>query len=244
MKQKRSQSISVFLPALNEQENIKTCVQKVQKYLRSRFKNYGILVVSNGSTDNTGKIVKELAKKDKHIKLINDRKIGYGEALKSGFRHSSGDLIFYTDADNQYNIQDLDILLPMLSSYDIVSGFRIKRQDPLVRVFVGEVYNLVIKLLFNLDVRDVDASFKLYKKEVLKNINLKSNTGLIDAEILIKAKKKGFKIGQIGVAHYPRTKGQTAYEMGKRNKFFGFVRPQVIIDVLLEIRDLWSDLRL
>lgn len=241
MKQK---SISVFLPALNEQENIRACVQSVRKYLSRRFKDYEILVVSNGSTDNTDKIVKELAKRNKHIRLVNDRKIGYGEALKSGFKHSSGDLIFYTDADNQYNIEDLDILLPKLSSYDIVAGFRIKRQDPLMRIFIGEVYNIVIRILFNLDVRDVDASFKLYKKDVFKKIELKANTGLVDAEILIKAKKKGFKIGQIGVTHYPRTKGQTAYEMGKRNKFFGLVKPQVIIDVLLEIRDLWSELRL
>lgn len=239
----KQESISVFLPALNEQENIKACLQSAQKYLSQRFEDYEILVISNGSTDNTDKIVKELVKRDKHIKLVNDKKIGYGAALKSGFSHCSKDLIFYTDSDNQYNIQDLDILLPKLSSYDIVAGFRVKRQDPLMRIFIGEVYNILIKILFNLNIRDIDASFKLYKKKVFKNMALKANTGLIDAEVLIKAGKNGFSIGQIGVAHYPRMKGQTSYEMGKRNKIFAIVRPRVIMDVLGEIKDLWSDLR-
>lgn len=240
MKQK---SISVFFPALNEQENIKTCVLRALKYLEKRFNDYEILVVSNGSTDNTTKIVEEFARKDKRIKSICNRKVGYGAALRAGFSNSSKELIFYTDADNQFNIKDMDSLFPLLGVYDIVSGYRVKRQDPLMRIFIGEVYNFIIRVLFNLRIKDIDASFKLYKKKVFENMSLKANTGLIDAEVLIRAKKKGFKIGQIGVKHYPRMKGQTSYEIGKRNKIFAFVRPRVIIDVLNEIRNLWSDLR-
>ena len=236
-------SISVFLPAYNEEENIKTCVLSVKKYLSRRFKDYEILVISNGSTDNTDKEVLELAKKDNHIRLINEKKIGFGAALRSGFANSSKELIFYTDADNQYNIENLDTLLPMLSSYDIVSGYRIKRRDPLMRVFIGNVYNLLIRVLFNLDIRDIDASFKLYKKEVLEKMKLKSNTGLIDAELLIKARKKGFRIGQVGVAHYPRVKGRTIYEVGKRNNLIAIVRPKVILDIFREIKRLWRELR-
>ncbi|MCL5439128.1 MAG: glycosyltransferase family 2 protein [Patescibacteria group bacterium] len=244
MKQMIKKSISVFLPTLNEQENIKTCVLSIKKYLSKRFEDYEILVISGGSTDNTEKIVRDLAKRDKRILLISQKKnLGYGAALRSGFSRSSKELVFYTDADNQFNIKDLDILLPLLTSFDIVAGFRINRQDPLMRIFVAWVYNMFIRILFNLDVLDIDASFKLYKKDVFKKIKLKANTGLIDAEILIKAKKNGFSIGQIGVKHYPRTKGKTVYEMGNRNKIVAFVKPRVIIDVLSEIRNLWSDLR-
>lgn len=236
-------SISVFFPTLNEEENIKTCVLKAIRYLDKRFADYEILVISNGSTDNTEKIVEELAKKDKHIKLINQKKhLGYGIALKSGFTHSSKDLIFYMDADNQFNIRDMDTLFPLLGTCDIISGYRINRQDPLMRILIAWVYNNLIRILFNLDVRDIDCSFKLYKKDVFKKVKLKANTGLIDAEVLIKAKKKGFKIGQVGIKHYPRLHGRTIYEVGARNKIFGFVKPRVIIDVLLEIRTLWSDL--
>lgn len=236
-------SISVFLPALNEQDNITSVVNSVNKYLQKKFRDYEILVVSNGSTDNTEKIVKELAKKDRHIKSIHGSKRGYGIALKSGFKHASKELIFYTDGDRQFDIKEMDKLFPLLNNYDIISGYRIKRQDPLMRIITAKVYNMLIRILFSLNVKDIDASFKLYKKEIFKNMTLKADTGLIDAEILIKAKKSGYMIGQIGITHYPRIKGQTQYEIGKRNKIVAFVRPKVITDILSEIKTLWSDLR-
>ena len=236
-----SKSISVFLPALNEEENIEDCVTSVNKYLRNRFKDYEILVITSGSTDKTAEIVKNLIKNNKHIKLINSKeKLGYGVALKSGFSLSSKELIFYTDSDNQFNIKDLDKLLPLIHTYDIVSGYRKNRQDPPMRIVIAYVYNMLIRILFNLKVKDVDCSFKLYKREVFDNIRLRSKTGLIDAEVLIKARKKGFSIGQIGVRHYPRTRGRTVYGTGKRNTF---VRPSVIIKILAEIRRLWPELR-
>ncbi len=236
-----NKSISVFLPALNEEENIKDCVASVNQYLHKRFKDYEILVIASGSTDKTAEIVSNLVKKNKHIKLINFKnKLGYGTALQSGFARSSKELIFYTDSDNQFDIKDLDKLLPLLKSYDIISGYRINRQDPPMRIFIANAYNILIRVLFGLKIRDVDASFKLYKREVFDNIQLKSKTGLIDAEVLIKAKKKGFSIGQIGVGHYPRTKGKTVYGTGKRNTF---VRPSVIMEILKEIKRLWSELR-
>ena len=236
-----NKSISVFLPALNEEQNIKDCVSSVNKYLHKRFKDYEILVIASGSTDKTAEIVSNLTKENKLIKLINfKRKLGYGTALRSGFTRSSKELIFYTDSDNQFDIRDMDKRLPLLKSYDIISGYRINRQDPPMRIFIANVYNLLIRILFNFKVKDVDSSFKLYKREVFDNIQLKSKTGLIDAEVLIRAKKKGFSIGQIGVSHYPRTKGKTVYGVGKRNTF---VRPSVIIEILKEIKRLWSDLR-
>ena len=109
-----------------------------------------------------------------------------------------------------------------------------------MRIVIAYVYNMLIRILFNLKVKDVDCSFKLYKREVFDNIRLRSKTGLIDAEVLIKARKKGFSIGQIGVRHYPRTRGRTVYGTGKRNTF---VRPSVIIKILAEIRRLWPELR-
>lgn len=237
-------SISVFLPAFNEQDNIEICIQSIKKYLGKRFKEYEILVITDGSTDKTVPIVKMLAKKDKRIKLIHRKKrLGYGAALRAGFTNASKELIFYTDSDNQFNIEDMDKLLPMLSKYEIVSGYRMKRQDPLMRIVVANVYNTLIQVLFHPQVRDIDASFKLYKRDVFKKIQLKSNTGLIDAEVLIKAAKNGFAIGQIGVKHYPRTRGQTSYEVGKRNNGFAIVRPQVVMGVLSEIKTLWSELK-
>ena len=237
-------SISVFLPVFNEGENIEKSVLSIKKYLEKRFGEFEILVISDGSTDNTNRIVEGLSKKDKRIKLFTRKKrLGYGAGLRAGFAHSTKDLIFYTDGDIQFNIKDMDKLLPFLDKYDIVSAWRIKRRDPWMRVFVADVYNFLVRILFGLKIRDIDSSFKLYKKEVFNKMKLVTNTGLTDAEVLIKAQKQGFKIGQIGVKHYPRLHGQTLFEVGVRNKFFAFVRPKVIVDILREMKTLWLDLR-
>lgn len=233
-------SISVFLPALNEEENIRSCVLSVENYLHKNFKDYEILVIASGSTDNTSKIVSDLAKKNRHIKLIDHgKKLGYGVALRSGFINSSKELIFYTDSDNQFDINEMDKLLPLIDSYDIISGYRINRNDPFMRGVISDVYNLLIRILFGLKVKDIDASFKMFKRKIFEKIKLKSKTGLIDAEVLIKAKKNGFSIGQIGIRHYPRTKGKTVYGT-RRNTF---VKLSVIFGVLAEIKRLWSDLK-
>lgn len=237
-------SISVFLPVFNEGGNIEKAVLSIKKYLQKRFSDFEILVISDGSADNTNGIVRKLSKKDKRIKLFaRNKRLGYGAGLRAGFLHSSGDLIFYTDADNQFNIEDMDKLFPLLEKYDIVSAYRIKRKDPLMRIFIADFYNFLVRIFFGLRIRDVDASFKLYKKEVFDKIKLVTNTGLTDTEVLIKAQNLGFKIGQIGVRHYPRLHGQTPFEVGSRNKVFAFVRPKVIIDILREMKTLWLDLR-
>lgn len=236
-------SILVFLPAFNEGENIKKSVLTIKRYLQKRFRDFEILVISDGSTDNTNEIVRRLSKKDKRIKLLaRNKRLGYGAGLRAGFTNSKKDLIFYTDADNQFNIEDMDKLLPLIDRYDIVSAYRVRRKDPLTRIFIARVYNFLIRILFGLKIKDIDASFKLYKKEVFDKIRLITNTGLTDAEVLIKAQREGYKIGQTGVRHYPRLHGRTSYEVGTRNKIIAFVKPKVIVDILKEIRTLWLDL--
>jgi glycosyltransferase involved in cell wall biosynthesis len=237
-------SISVFLPVFNEEKNIEQAIASIKKYLQKRFDDFEILVISDGSTDKTNKIVRKIAKKDKTIKLFSRKeRLGYGAGLRAGFENSSKELVFYTDADNQFNIEDMDNLLPLLKKHDIVSAWRMQRKDPLMRIFIANVYNLIIRILFDLRIKDIDASFKIYKRKVFNDMRLITKTGLTDAEILIKAQKNGVKIGQIGVKHYPRLYGRTSYEIGARNNIIAFVRPGVIIDILSEIRKLWLDLK-
>lgn len=236
-------SISVFFPAMNEEDNIKSCIESSKKYLGKRFEDFEILIVTNGSTDNTDKIVKEFSKKDQRIKLVHEKLKGYGGALRSGFSNAKKELVFYTDSDNQFDIKELDKILPMLEKYDVVSGYRKNRRDPLHRIVTAAVYNLLVNILFNLWVKDIDSSFKLYKRDVLKKMKLRSKTGLIDAEMLIKAKNNGFKIGQVGVTHYPRTAGAAFYEIGINNSNLSIVRPKVVLDILKEIKLLWRDLK-
>jgi len=244
MRKIKDKSLSVVLPAFNEKDNIEECLNNVYKYLKSRFTKFEIIVVDDGSTDNTASIVSKHQKSKKMIKLVkHGRNRGYGAALTSGFKTAKSDLVFYTDSDNQFNIKDLDKLLPLIKTHDIVAGYRVNRQDPLMRKLIAFVYNVLIKYSLGLIIKDVDCSFKLYKKTIFKKIKLTSQTGLIDAEVLLKAINQGFTVTQIGVSHFPRMKGETIYEMGKRNKIFAFVRPQVIIELLKEIKLLRYQLR-
>lgn len=237
-------SISVFIPVYNEEENIKKAIVSIKTYLKKRFNDFEILVISDGSRDKTNSIVDSETKKDKRIKLISrNRRMGYGAGLRAGIKYSTKELIFYTDGDNQFNINDLDRLIPLLKKYDAVSAFRLNRKDPLMRIFIASVYNLLIKFIFGLRIKDIDASFKLYKKQIFKKMKLITNTGLTDAEILIKAKALGYKIGQIGVKHYPRYFGRTSYEMGFRNNFVAFIKPNVILAIINEIKLLKDDLK-
>lgn len=236
--------ISVVLPAYNERENIKDAVVRADRFLKTRFNNYEILVVSDGGTDGTEEVVKKLLDKFKNLRLIAHKvNRGYGATLRDGFVHARGNLVFYTDADNQYDINELDRLRPLMGKYDLVAGYRLNHSDPYMRVLISRVYNFLIRFLLGLKIRDVDCSFKLYKQSLFKKISMISDTGLIDAEVLIKAIKSGYKIGQIGVNHYPRTKGKTIYEVGGRNNFFALVHPKVPIQIFIEIKKLWKDLR-
>ena len=238
------QSISIVLPAYNEEENIHKAVSSIVEYVSKHFKNYEIIVVNDGSTDRTGEIVEILAKKNKRVKLTSfTRNRGlYGRTLRKGFEYARKNLIFYTDSDNQFDITDLAKMMPFINEYDIVAGYRRNRQDPLMRIFIAYIYNLIIRILFNLEIKDIDCSFKLYKRKVFEDIKLNSKTGFIDAEIFIKARKKGFKVTQVGVSHFPRTKGKTIYEIG-RSKAFALVKPEVPISIFKEIKRLWPELQ-
>ena len=228
--------ISVVLPAYNEEENIRPVVEKIYRYLLKKFKTFEIIVVNDGSRDGTEAEVRQMMKRVSQLKLINHpANRGYGAALRSGFYAAKYPWVFYTDSDGQFEIADLEKLLPLTDKYDIVARYRVNRQDPLMRIFIARVYNLVIRLALGLSIRDVDCAFKIYRKRVFEKIKLMSETGLVDAEVLVKAKCAGFTIGQTGVRHFPRTRGQTIYEVGGRNKFFAFVKPAVVINLLKEI---------
>ncbi len=235
--------ISVVLPAYNEEENIRPVVNSINKFLAKNFSSYEIIVVNDGSLDKTGKVVSSLIKHVPNLRLVtHEVNKGYGATLRSGFSSARGELIFYTDSDGQFDIHDLTKLIPLIKHYDIVAGYRINHNDPLMRILVSHAYNIIISLLLGLRVKDIDCSFKLYKRTIFKNLDLKCETGLIDAEVLLKAQKQGFTIGQVGVRHFPRTKGKTIYEIGKRSKIFAFVHPKVPLMIFKEIFKYWDEL--
>ena len=192
------EQISVFFPCYNEQDNISKLVEDALKVLDAVAEDYQIIIVNDGSADKTEEIAKELAGKYDRVELASHEvNRGYGAALRTGFNKANKELVFYTDSDNQFDIGELPKLIELRNKYDIVSGYRIKRQDPWIRKVNAAIFNIALFVLFGLRVRDVDCAFKLYKRELFDKIEIKSDGALVDAEILIKAKKLGYKIGII-----------------------------------------------
>ena len=238
-----NKSISVFIPAYNEEENVYDAVVEINNYLKAKFKDYEILVVSEGSTDKTNDIVKELQSQIPQLRLlVRPENFGYAGALRTGFKNSKKDLIFYTDGDRQFDINELDLLLPLIDKYGIVTGYKIKRHDPLMRIWTSKIYNWTMRLLFGLKVKDVNCAFKLYRREVIDKVDFLPDLtqGVINAEIYLTALKNGFTIGEVGVHHFHREKGKTDAEIGGRGKIIAFVRPRVIWGFIKDTFSVWK----
>jgi len=201
-------SISVFFPCYNEQDNIGRVVQQTLVVLERLSADFEVIIVDDGSADSTGRIIDEIAEKNSRVKVVHHlTNLGYGAALVSGFKASTKKLVFYTDGDGQFDINEMPSLLPLMKQYDIVSCFRLNRQDSLIRKINGWCWTKLVCLLFGMKIRDIDCAFKLYKREIFDNINLSSAGALIDTEILARAIRKGYTVTQKGVHHYPRTAG-------------------------------------
>ncbi|HPC93349.1 MAG TPA: glycosyltransferase family 2 protein [Sedimentisphaerales bacterium] len=202
-------SISVFFPCYNEQANVARVAEQAVRVLEGLGADYEIIIVDDGSVDETGRIADEMAAGNDRIRVIHHpRNLGYGAALQSGFRAARKKLVFYTDGDGQFDIGEMPALLPLMNEYDIVSCYRMNRQDNIVRRINGWLWTKVTGLLFSLKVRDVDCAFKLYRRSLFDRIKMESTGALIDTEILARAARKGYTITQRGVHHYPRTAGR------------------------------------
>src|SRR5215831_2710981 len=227
-------TISAVLPAYNEEENIETATKRVVDALGSLgFRDWEVIIVDDGSIDHTGQIVDRLAADDpKHIRVFHHSpNRGYAEALKTGFTNARHQLIFYTDSDNQFDVREITNLLPLIEDADIVNGFRIYRFDPLTRLVLSWGFNLLVRIIFRIKVRDIDCAFKLFRREVFEKVTIESKKFFVDAEVLAKARYFGFRIVEIGVRHYPRPAGRST------------VRPSHIPATLKELARIWIDIQ-
>ena len=201
-------SISVFFPCYNEQDNVERIVNKAVETLEKINADYQIIIVNDGSSDATGQIAGKIAAKNSKVKVVHhETNLGYGSAVRSGIKASVKNLVFFTDGDGQFDINELPPLIPLISRFDVVACFRINRRENFLRRLNGFCWTKLVCLLFGLKVKDIDCAFKLFKKEVFDNIELVSAGALISAEILARAAREGFSITQVGVHHYPRTAG-------------------------------------
>lgn len=201
--------ISIFFPCYNEEENVERVAREALAIAPAISDDFEIIIVNDGSRDRTGEIAERLAKEYPQIKAVNhEQNKGYGGALQSGFKNATKELVFYTDGDGQFRIEEITKLLPLIEKYDIVSGYRINRQDPPIRKINAFLWGTMVNLLFAFKVSDVDSAFKLYRRKIFDEITLESQGALIDTEILAKAKARGYRITEAGVNHYPRVAGE------------------------------------
>ena len=214
-------SISLVLPAYNEASNLRPLLEEARRTLSRLTKEHEIIVVDDGSRDETARIAREFG----GVRLLSHaRNRGYGAALRTGLRAARMDWIVFTDADLQFRLADLVALLQARGDVDIVAGYRAPRRDPLRRRMLGWGWGWLVRVLYGLRVRDVDCAFKLFRRQVLDAIPIESVGAFITTEILVRAAAEGFRIREVPVRHYPRASGSASG-----------ARPRVILRALREL---------
>ena len=229
--------LSVFFPAYNEEANLPSTIAKAKKVLLKVAKEWEIIIVNDGSKDKTGEVADRIAKTDKRIKVIHHNpNRGYGGALKSGLYSAKYPWIAFTDSDGQFDFAEITNFLAKQkeTGADMVVGYYKKRQVSKTKIITSKMWEAAVWIAFGLKVTDIDCGFKLISKKVVDSIQkLQSERGaFISSEFLIKSKKKGFKIVEIPITHYPRTKGAGT---GRDIK--------VIIQSFIDLFRLWKKLR-
>ena len=199
-------NVSVIFPARDEAGNIEACVIVANAFLAELVADYEIIVVDDGSSDRTGDLIAALQPRYPKVRCItHPRNVGYGAALRTGFKAAIHEYLFFSDSDRQFDILDLKHLLAIADQYDIVVGYRRHRMDPAIRKFAAFGYNQLVRLLFGVRVRDIDCAFKLFHRRVLDSVTIESERFFVNTEILAKAHLLGYSVAQVPVTHLHRT---------------------------------------
>lgn len=225
----RVPGLTVILPAYNEEANLGPMLEAALEILPKLAHDYEVIIVDDGSSDGTAKVTREWVERHHPCVrlLVHDGNRGYGAAIRTGLQHGRWDLLFYTDADRQFDVAELAYFLPLAEQNDLVIGFRVYRYDSVLRSMVSWAYNRIVEVLFRVRVRDVDCSFKLMRREVLSKLALQTDDFFVDTEIVASARRWNFRIAQKGVRHYPRVAGETT------------VRPSDVWRTLRTIAYMW-----
>jgi glycosyltransferase involved in cell wall biosynthesis len=227
----RAPELSFFFPAHNEEANLEALVEEALAALPGLATKFEIIAVDDGSKDRTPAIADALAARHADVFRVvhHPVNLGYGAALRSGFRAARYDLIAFIDGDRQFKVVDVGRLIERISatdSPDVVVGYRLKRADPPIRLWYARIYRLSNRIFFGVRVRDIDCACKLFKREALEPVRVQSGGAFFTAELLIKLRFEGRRIGQVGVPHYARTAGSPTG-----------AKPSVVFRA---VRDFWS----
>ena len=206
--------ISVFFPAYNDEISIVKMVDTAIEVLREHASDFEVIVVNDGSVDGTAAVLEEL--KSKHAPYVrvvtHEENRGYGTALRSGFAAAGKEFVFYTDGDGQYDVNELPRLMELMESdVGLVNGYKLERNDPGHRVAIGFVYNRFARWLFGVRIRDIDCDYRLIRRVVLNDAQLKSSSGTICVELVRMIELSPWRVLETGVHHHPRLHGRSQF---------------------------------
>jgi glycosyltransferase involved in cell wall biosynthesis len=204
----------VFFPAYNDAPALPALISSTFAVLERHVDEYEVIVVNDGSRDNTGRVLEELqGQYGSRLRVItHPHNRGYGGALRSGLEAARKEWVFYTDGDGQYDVRELPGLLAHAGpGVGLVNGFKLERQDPWHRVCIGGIYNCFARILFRIRLRDIDCDYRLIRRELLKDIRLTSTSGTVCVELVRKLELSGSGVAEVGVHHYPRLHGRSQF---------------------------------
>ncbi len=204
----------MFFPAYNDAPSLPRLLEKTFAVLEAGFPEHEVIVVNDGSHDNTGEVLAELQQRyGPRLRVVTHQvNRGYGGALRSGFAAAKNDLVFYTDGDGQYDPSELPRLYERMGpGTGFVNGYKLQRSDPWHRIAIGKIYNQFARLLFGVRIRDIDCDFRLIRRELLENMELTSTSGTICVELVRKLELSGWDVEEVGVHHYPRLHGRSQF---------------------------------
>jgi len=225
--------LSVFLPAHNEEGNIERVVGGFTAELPAVANSYEIIVVDDGSRDRTGEIADRMAAADARIRVVHHPvNLGYGGAVISGIKAATKPYVLLCDGDGQFDPADIRRFAERIKDYDVVVGRRTRRADHLMRRINGKVWTVFMRMLFGLNVTDIDCGFKLFRRERVDGIELHSRGAMITTELLANLAGRGARICEVEVTHLPRVAGESSGNS-----------PWVILRAFRELFELYRELK-
>jgi len=229
----RSGMISLVFPMFDEEQNVGPLLASALALAPRLADAFEIIVVDDGSRDGSAALVERQRRLDPRVRLLrHPTNVGYGAALRSGLRAARGDLVFFTDADLQFDLREIESLLAHARDFDIVAGYRARRRDPWRRRVLAFGWAALVRALFGLRVRDIDCAFKVFRRPVLDALPIESIGAFVNTELLLRARGEGFRIREVPVTHHPRFAGRAKG-----------ATPRVIGRALVELATLYRELR-
>ena len=229
----KSPELSLVFPVFDEVANLSPLLESAVRTAGHITPDFEIVLVNDGSGDGSAGVIEYWCRKHPRVRAIHHEiNGGYGSALRSGLRGARGNLVFFSDADLQFDLGEIEKLLQHSDDFDIVAGYRSPRSDPWPRIVIARIWGQIVRVLFGLRVRDIDCAFKIFRRSTLESLPLESLGAFINTEILVRAAARGARIHQIPVSHRRRRYGR---QTG--------AKPRVLLRALVELFLLYRELR-